>query len=185
MRLLPNRQTLPWWLLIISIAFNLGFGATYGAKTYGPAGTGGGRAGLGGGTMSLTGLHENLNLTPQQQAELQRINEALLLEIDTLRGELGDARVALSQLLGEAQLDPEAVRVQLDAISATQRDAQQLVVDHLLQEKQVLNAEQLEAFNEVIRTRVCPGYGRGGNGQGRGMGRGQGMGRGRGRRGGG
>jgi Spy/CpxP family protein refolding chaperone len=185
MRLLPNRQTLPWWLLIISIAFNLGFGATYGAKTYAPAGAGPGRAGLGGGTMALTRLHENLNLTPQQRVELQRINEALLREINVIRDELGDARIALSQLLGEPELDREAVKVQLDAISATQRNAQRLVVDHLLQEKQVLDAEQLEAFNEVIRTRVCPGYGRGGGGGGRGMGRGQGMGRGRGRRGGG
>ena len=43
MRLLPTRRSLPWWLLVISIAFNLGFGATYGARTYGPVGAGAGR----------------------------------------------------------------------------------------------------------------------------------------------
>jgi hypothetical protein len=82
--------------------------------------------------------------------------------------------------LGEPQLDPNAVTGQLDAISATQREAQELVVDHLLQEKRLLRLDQLDAFNEVIKTRVCPGYGMGGGGQGRGMGRGQGQGRGQG-----
>jgi Spy/CpxP family protein refolding chaperone len=185
MRLIPTRRSLPWWLLIISIAFNLGFGATYGAKTYGPgAGPAPRGAGLGGGAMSMVYLDENLDLTPAQEAQFRLINEALFTEIETLRQELREARIALSQLLGESQLDPNAVTGRLDAISATQREAQELVVDHLLQEKRLLRPDQIEAFNEVIKTRVCPGYGMGGGGQGRGMGQGQGRGQGMGRRGG-
>jgi len=177
MRLIPSRQSLPWWLLIISIAFNLGFGATYGAKTYGPgAGPPRRGTGLGGGTMSMVYLDENLDLTSAQEAQFRLINEVLITEIDALRQELREARIALSQLLGEARFDPQALTGQLDAISATQREAQELVVGHLLQEKQLLRPDQIEAFNEVIKTRVCPGYGMGGGGQGRGMGRGQGMG---------
>ena len=185
MRLIPTRRSLPWWLLIISIAFNLGFGATYGAKTYGPAAGPPRRgAGLGGGTMSMVYLDENLDLTPQQQAQFRLINEALITEIDALRQELREARIVLSQLLGEPQLDPQALTGQLDAISATQREAQELVVGHLLQEKRLLRPDQIEAFNEVIKTRVCPGYGMGRGGKGRGMGQGQGRGQGMGPRGG-
>jgi hypothetical protein len=154
MRLIPNRRSLPWWLLIISIAFNLGFGATYGAKTYGPgAGPPRRGAGLGGGTMSMVYLDENLDLTSAQEAQFRLINEALITEIDALRQELREARIALSQLLG-----------------------QELVVDHLLQEKRLLRPDQVEAFNEVIKSRVCPGYGMGGGGKGRGMGQGRGQG---------
>ncbi|MHC5006182.1 MAG: Spy/CpxP family protein refolding chaperone [Planctomycetota bacterium] len=177
MRLIPTRRSLPWWLLIISIAFNLGFGATYGAKTYGPgAGPPRGGAGLGGGAMSMVYLDENLDLSAQQQAQFRSINEALITEIDALREELREARIALAQLLGEARLDPQALTGQLDAISATQREAQELVVDHLLQEKRLLRPDQVEAFNEVIKSRVCPGYGMGRGGQGRGMGQGRGQG---------
>ena len=185
MRFFSTRQSLPWWLLIISIAFNLGFGATYGVKSYGPA-TGassdGGRGG--GGTMSMVALPENLNLTPEQKTQMQQISDDLLLEISAFREEMRETRILLSQLLGMAELDEEAVTVQLDAINAIQRDAQRLVIDHLLQEKQLLQPDQLDAFNEVIQSRVCSGYGPGrgrGQGLGQGMGRGQRGGEGRGR----
>ena len=165
MRLLPNRRTLPWWLLIISIAFNIGFGATYGARTYRPT----------------TG-DPGLDLSPEQEAQIETINEQLLVEIAGFRREIRDARLQLAELLGEREIDAQAVTGQLDAIAATQRDAQELVVNHLIREKRVLRPEQLDAFNEVIRGRVCPGNGMGrGGGMGRGMGRGQGKGRGRGR----
>jgi Spy/CpxP family protein refolding chaperone len=126
--------------------------------------------------MSMVYLDENLDLSAQQQAQFRSINEALITEIDALREELREARIALAQLLGEARLDPQALTGQLDAISATQREAQELVVDHLLQEKRLLRPDQVEAFNEVIKSRVCPGYGMGRGGQGRGMGQGRGQG---------
>ena len=102
--------------------------------------------------MSMVYLDENLNLTPDQQAQFQRINEELLTEIDALRQELLEARTALAQLLGEAQLDPEALSGQLDAISATQREAQEFVIDHLLQEKRLLRPEA--AAREWAEARV-------------------------------
>ena len=183
MRLFTTRNSLPWWLLIISLAFNLGFGTTYGVKTYGRSGgvfSGGGR--LGGGTMSMVYLHENLDLTPEQEAQMQQITEDLLAGIDAFRQEMRDTRIVLAQLLGETELDQGAVADQLNAINAIQRDAQRLVVDHLLQEKRLLRPDQLDAFNEVIQSQVCRGYGRGqglgdGSGRGRGTGRGQGRGR--------
>jgi Spy/CpxP family protein refolding chaperone len=178
MRLLPNRRTLPWWLLAISIAFNLGFGATYGARTYRPAP--GGR-GLGGGGVAMVYAHEGLDLSTDQQAQIETIHEDLLAEIVGLRREIRDARLRLADLLDEREIDPQAVDGQLDAISATQRDAQEIVVNHLIREKQVLRPEQYDAFGKVIRDRVCPGNGMGrGGGMGRGMGRGPGKGRGRG-----
>jgi len=179
MHLFTTRQSLPWWLLIISITFNLGFGATYGVKTYGPASnTSSGSGRLGGGTMSMVYLDENLNLTAEQKIQIEQINENLLREIDSLRQEMRETQMVLSRLLGVTELDQSAVVHQLDAINLIQRHGQQLVVDHLLQEKQLLRPEQLDAFNEVIKNRVCPGYGKG---RGQGMGRGQGNGQGRGR----
>lgn len=181
MRFFSTRQSLPWWLLIISIAFNLGFGATYGVKSYGPAaGASSDRGRGGGGTMSMVALPENLNLTPEQKTQMQQISDDLLLEISAFREEMRETRIVLSQFLAASELDEEAVAVQLEAINAIQRDAQRLVIDHLLQEKQLLRPDQLDAFNEVIQSRVCSGYGPGG-GRGQGMGRGQRGGEGRGR----
>jgi len=189
MKFLASRQSLPWWLLIISIAFNLGFGTTYGVKTYGqssPTTADIATSGGGGGTMSMVTLHENLDLTPEQEVQVQQINEDLINEISAFRAEMRETRIVLSQLLGATEVDQDAIADQLAAVSAIQRDAQGLVIDHLLQEKQLLRPDQLEAFNEVIQSRVCRGYGPGsgpgsGRGQGDGSGRGRGTGRGQGR----
>lgn len=172
MRFLCTRQSLPWWLLIISIAFNLGFGATYGVKSYGePTGARDDAARPGGGVMSMASLDQDLELSPEQVEQARQINDELLQAIGELRDEMRETRIVLADVLAAGDLDDEALDRQLEAIGEIQRSAQRLVIDHLLQEKQLLRPDQVDEFNEVVRNRVCAGYGRG-HGEGRGMGRG-------------
>ena len=154
MRWLPSRYSLPWWLLLISLAFNLGFGATYGTRTYGPVG--GWRRGPEGARMRER-WREPLDLTDEQKARFDEINGALMEQIGRHRQQMRDARMELADLLIETEPDPGAIAVLLDEISAIQRDAQQLVVERLLQQKRLLEPGQLEAFNEVIRREVFSG----------------------------
>ncbi len=179
MRFLATRQSLPWWLLIISVAFNVGFGTTYGVKTFGQD-TPAPHAGGGNGSMSMVYLHEQLDLTPEQGAQMELINESLMTEITAARSSMRDARNALAQLLGAAEVDREAVDEKLATIGTIQYEAQRLVIEHLLQEKELLHPDQLEAFNEIIRSRICQGNGPG-SGRGKGLGGGNGRGRGAGR----
>ena len=178
MRLIINKEMLPWWLLIISLAFNVGFGSTYTIRSYTPGVSATGNPkGIGRGTMSMVLAHEGLNLSSVQEAQIQQINENLLTKINSYRWEIGDARVTLAELLSQPELDQEAVATQLDVISAIQRDAQQLVIDHLLQEREILHPDQIDAFNKIIKNCVCPGDGTGGFGPGWRKGDGPGKGR--------
>ncbi len=187
MNQLSKRQFLPWWLLLISLAFNIGFGSTYSIRSYRAAGTtptpdpanSTPAQGLGGGTMSMVFAHESLRLSPAQQSQIQTINENLLSEINHKRMQLRTARRTLAEILSQSELSTEDVATQLDHLNTLQRAAQQLVIEHLLMEKAVLLPEQLEPFNDLIRQRVCPGDGTGGFGPGSGRGAGDGSGIGR------
>jgi len=178
MKFLTNKKYLPWWLLIISLAFNLGFGSTYSIINYttakqNPSNT----KNIGPGTMSMVFAHEGLNLSQEQETQMQQINENLLTNINERRTQMRNARKTLAELLSKSELDNEAITQQLDVINTIQRDAQQLVIDHLLQEKEILRPDQIDAFNKIIQNRVCPGDGSGGFGPGRGNGDGSGKGR--------
>ncbi len=176
MKILSQRTFLPWWLLIISLAFNLGFGSTLSVQSL-KSGTSTNPAGLGRGTMSMVFVHEDLELSPAQESGIQRINENLLSKIAPQRTRMNKARAMLAGLLSESISDLAAVAAQLDQINEIQREVQQQVIDHLLQEKALLRADQIEVFDEIIRQRVCPGDGTGGFGPGRGAGDGSGQGR--------
>ena len=52
--------------------------------------------------------------------------------------------------------DRDAIAAQLDKITAVQRQIQERVVTHLLEEKTLLTPDQQTKFNEIIRRRVCP-----------------------------
>jgi Spy/CpxP family protein refolding chaperone len=146
-----------WWALIISLAFNAGFGTTFGVRTYRHYC---GRDGHGEGT-SLRNLHEVLNLTPAQAALMRSAKEKLLRQVGELRQELTAERESLAGLLATADPDRVAITIQLDKIADLQRELQRCVVEHLLEEKETLTPEQQETFNAIIRRRVCPHGGHG------------------------
>jgi Spy/CpxP family protein refolding chaperone len=171
MRWLPTKRTLPWWLLIVSLAFNLGFSTTYGVRTYGPI------AGPGPGPEPRphrARWHEPLHLDTRQRREVRRINEAMFEEVGMCRQEMDEARWALADLVAADEPDRDAIATQLDRISSMQRQLEGLVVDSLLAQKELLRPDQMQAFKESVRERLFPpqgGPGRGGapgHGPGRG-----------------
>jgi Spy/CpxP family protein refolding chaperone len=172
MRWWPTRHSLPWWLLIVSLAFNLGFSTTYGVRTYGPI--------VGPGPHREQRPHrsrwqEPLNLTAAQWQEMRRINESMFSEVDQYRSEVEEARQALADLVAADEPDRDAIAAQLDLISSMQRQLKLLVVESLLEQKKVLRPDQVAIFNQTIREKLFPprgGPGRGGPGPaGRGGGR--------------
>jgi Spy/CpxP family protein refolding chaperone len=158
MSLLVSRRTWLWTLLIGSLAFNVGFGTTFGVRTYwhycrgecGPAECSG-----------RQGLLAALNLTPDQQQRMDAARARLVQQVDQLRQNLTPERDALVDLLSVAAPDRAAITAQLDKIAAVQRQIQGQVVEHLLEEKNLLTPDQQAAFNEIIRRRVCPPGGHG------------------------
>ena len=110
-------------------------------------------------------LHRSLDVTNEQWerlepglAQFRQDSESLCQDIRRRRGELID-------LIVSPQPDREAIAAKQEEISAGQRQMQELVIAHLLAEKQMLTVEQQAKLFQMIRERsgcaggnamVCP-----------------------------
>ncbi|MCH7813885.1 MAG: periplasmic heavy metal sensor [Planctomycetes bacterium] len=146
-----------WWLVLIaSLAFNGGVGATHGLRAYrqhcergqhderGPAGWRG----------SCGRLTERLGLTPEQAEQFESAWQAFKTEARTLRSQLHDADDTLADLIAAPNPDEQAIDASLVEIAGLREQMQRGVVDHFLALKQLLDAEQQENFNKMIRHRL-------------------------------
>jgi len=157
MRCLLSRQNWLWSVLIVSLAFNAGFGTTFGVRSYRHHC----RGSRHGEDAPLASFHDALHLTPDQEGSVRAAKEKLFQQLDELDRAMTTERETLGRLLSASVTDEAAIDSQLDKIASLQRQVQRRVVDHLLEEKQMLSPGQLEAFNKIIRRRVCPCGGRG------------------------
>ncbi len=151
--LLASRNWL-WTLLVASLAFNVGFGTTFGVRTYRHFCCG---VGADGGECAVRqDVLAQLDLTAEQQQAMTAARDRMLQEVDGLRQRLTAEREKLVDLLTAVEPDRAAISTQLDKIAAIQREIQEGVVAHLLEEKSLLTPDQQAKFNEIIRRRVCP-----------------------------
>jgi len=157
MRWLVSRRNLFWSFLIISLAFNAGFGATFGMRSYRHHARAAGR----GPGAPCQGFRDRLNLTAEQEARMNAAREELFRQVAEIRQRLTAERETLADLLAATAPDRNTIDLHLDRITQLQRQLQQHVIDHVFEEKEVLSREQRETFNEVIHQRVCPCGGRG------------------------
>ncbi|UCD74027.1 MAG: periplasmic heavy metal sensor [Phycisphaerales bacterium] len=159
MRWTPSRNALPWWLLVVSLAFNVGFGATYGVRTYTPAPPEQPRDTRPGPPRRM---REALKLTSDQSERFGEISRRLFEDTKELRSQMRTEHGALAGLLAEAEPDRDAIGVQLDTIASLQRELQELVIDNLLEQRELLEPEQIPAFSRVIQRYIGPRGGMGG-----------------------
>jgi len=107
-------------------------------------------------------LHRRLNVTEEQWRQIEprletfrQESQSLCRQINRLRGEMIDLIAA------NDEPDREAISAKQEQIRAGQRQMQQLVIEHLLAEKQVLTAEQEKELFDLLRQRsACAGPGR-------------------------
>jgi len=141
-----------WWVLIVSLAFNIGFGVTFSVRSCRDYCQRDNRRE----DASLGNLHELLNLTPEQASLMLSAKKNLLRQVGQVQQALTVERTNLATLLAASEPDREAITLQLDKIAALQQKLQRKVVEHLLKEKGALAPVQQATFNEIIRRRVCP-----------------------------
>lgn len=105
-------------------------------------------------------LHRRLGATEAQWreiepslAEFQESSRAVREEVNRARGELID-------LVAAPEPDHEAIRAKQEEIFSGQKRMQELVIQHLLAEKKVLEPEQQRQLFRMIRSRSgCAGPG--------------------------
>ena len=103
-------------------------------------------------------LHRELGVDRQQWQEI----EPGLKEFQASAGELcqriGQLRSEVIESIASEEPDLAAIRAKQDEILASKRKIQQLVVSHLLAEKETLTVDQQKQLFEMLRNRTgCPG----------------------------
>lgn len=145
-----------WLLLIVSLAFNVGFGSTLAVQKARQmcAGRCGG-PGMGP-ALCQSHLFDSMDLSPEQKQQFTAAQEALMADIAVLRDELLSERAKLGELLTADTPDQDAIQAQLDRISALQRRVQGRVVEYLLNQREQLTPAQRTQYDELISQRICP-----------------------------
>lgn len=168
---------LVWLILIASLAFNAGVGVAFGVLTFRKYATPSERGQRRDGPGRLQSL-DRLNLTPDQEVTTASAREEMTGRVHELRQGLKDEHAVLTDLMTAPELDREAIATQLSTIASSRERVDRCVVEHFLRIKELLEPDQQEAFNEMIRRAFsCGGPGRGGFGGLRGHHKGPGRGR--------
>jgi Spy/CpxP family protein refolding chaperone len=100
----------------------------------------------------IRGYLDLIELTEDQKQQVEDIRKGFLPEVAGVRQSLRQKRLELSDLLFAEDPDMRAIKAKSMEISNLQRELETKVIDHILEEKELLSPEQKKAFHAVIRS---------------------------------
>lgn len=90
------------------------------------------------------------DLTDEQRERVQEIRRVFLPRVETIRGNMRTNRAELAELL----FDEPSDRAEIDAVAARimghQRELEREVIEHILEEKELLSPAQRRKFHDII-----------------------------------
>ena len=99
----------------------------------------------------IRGYLDLITLTEEQKRQVEDIRRDFLPKVAGIRQSLRDNRLRLNELLFAETPDKKLIAEKSNEISALQAKLEQEVIDHILQEKELLSREQKKEFYQVIR----------------------------------
>jgi Spy/CpxP family protein refolding chaperone len=149
-------------LIVLSVGLNAAFATVWAVHVIRGHWAGRGRCGRGGSNDGVwCPLHRRLDVTDEQRRRLEPLQVEFRRRAQAVCREMNRRRSELIALIAAAEPDRQAIAAKQEEIRAGQRRMQQLVVEHLLAEKDVLTAEQQKKLFDLIRQRsACHGPGR-------------------------
>jgi len=100
-------------------------------------------------------LHRQLGVTPEQWGRIEPQLETFRQQTRAIHREMRALRSQMVDLIAEEDPDPRAIAEKQQEIRQGQARMQQLVVEHLLAEKEVLTAAQEEQLFQMMREQTC------------------------------
>jgi len=148
-------------LIILSVALNVGFLSVWAVHAIRGHWSGAsGCAHDGADERVWCPLHRQLDVSDEQWRQLEPRMTEFRQRTQAVCEEVGRKRRELMELLASPQPDPDAIAAKQDEVLVGQRQVQQLVIDHLLAERQVLTPEQRDRLFGLLRQRSgCAGHG--------------------------
>ena len=140
-----------FYLAIASLGLNLAFVGVWGAHAWpetvptGPSEESG----------VWCPLHRALKVSPQQWSEIEPRLKEFQASVGVLCNQIDVLRSEVIELIAADRPDRNAIQRKQEEILASKRQIQQLVVEHLLAEREVLTSEQVEQLFTMLRNRTC------------------------------
>jgi periplasmic protein CpxP/Spy len=99
----------------------------------------------------IRGYLDLIALTNEQKRQVEDIRRDFLPKVEEIRQSLRQKRLQLNDLLFIETPDMKTIAEKSNEISALQAKLEREVIDHILQEKNLLSPEQKREFYQVIR----------------------------------
>lgn len=142
-------------LVVFSVGLNIAFVAVWAVHSFGSH-DGHGCGGASGEKTCF--IQRELDASDAQMEKLEPIQEEFRASRQQLCRQMHRHRTELLDLVEAGQTDRDAIRAKQDQIAEGQRQMQELVVDHLLAEKQILDSKQQAQLFDLLRSQShCPG----------------------------
>jgi hypothetical protein len=90
------------------------------------------------------------DLSQQQRARVQDIRRVFLPKVEEIRRSMRSMRAELAELLFEEPVDRKRVYETVDRIIQSQSELEKEVIEHILEEKDLLSPSQNRMFYEII-----------------------------------
>ncbi len=105
----------------------------------------------------IRGYLDLIALTNEQKRKVEDIRRDFLPKVEGIRQSLRQNRLQLNDLLFAESPDLRTIAEKSNEISALQAKLEREVIDHILQEKELLSPEQKREFYQVIRNEFVKG----------------------------
>jgi Spy/CpxP family protein refolding chaperone len=99
----------------------------------------------------IRGYLDLIELTPEQKQKAEEIRKDFLPKVEKIRQELRQKRLHLNNFIFAQRPDMQAIEDTSREISDLQMKLEREVIDHILQEKEILTPEQQRDFYEIIK----------------------------------
>jgi Spy/CpxP family protein refolding chaperone len=97
------------------------------------------------------------DLTPEQKEKVQEIRKTFLPKVNRIREDLCRERAQLADLLFHEPMDRSTLSALADRIIGHQAELEREVIEHILEEREILSAPQKRKFYEIIADQFASG----------------------------
>ena len=125
--------------VIFSVALNLAFLVGYGIRWYGDR---------------TRFAYEDLDLSQDQRVRIEAGRDRFLSALNDTGDRIIAKHLELMDLIAADPIDQQAIDAKFQEIDTTQHSMQNLVIAHLLEDKQILTAEQRTKFFALLKSRI-------------------------------
>lgn len=99
-------------------------------------------------------LFKKLNLSDEQKEKLRQSMDSVLNEVSKIRGQIRTHRLEMTELLTAPTTDREAIEAKRKEIARLQQEIQKLVLDRIIENKDVLTSEQQRKLFAYLKVRI-------------------------------